>query len=364
MSDFKRIPAVLLSAVMIISLSSCGKNALWAARIDDYEVRSGIFISSQLTSYYDAAEKVSEAMAETETETDPAAAPAAADPTDILNETIDGKPARDWINDEATAKMQEFVAIEKKFGELGLSFENNEVQAAENYITNIWDLYGEAYEEIGISKQSELDITVNNSKKSAIFDYYYGREGEKAISDDEIKQYLYDNFAMIKYIEMPLRDGEENLLKAEGKAEMMVKAEDYLERAENGESFDELIKEFNAFYEEFTAPEEPAAEIGGTADVNEAETGGTADMNQDDTVTDEEGASETTEEQEVDNSVVISKDAALPNQAVVDKIFGSCRTRLMKMPESTGAGRRVLSVERQAAETPGTPRKIRDRFFQ
>lgn len=294
MSIFKKTSAALLALTMSFSLASCGKNSTWAARINDFEVRAGIFISYQMSAYYEAQEFMTE------------------EDTDVLKITIEDKPAEEWINDKATSDMQKFVAIEQKFDELGLSFKDNEDKKASNYVDQIWSYYADTYENLGIGQQSELDMFINSYKKAYIFDHYYAVGGEKEVTEKEVKDYIYDNYALINYIEMPLKDGEENLLKSDGKAKMMDMANEYIVRAKAGEDFNALAAEFNKYYEDMVAAANPVEEETAT-DSNEIV------IDASEFLDDTDATAEVTEI--VDNSVVIEKSGSTPNQAVVDKIF-------------------------------------------
>ena len=230
MSLIKKLSAVAVTAAMALSLASCGQDTTWGAKIDDTELRAGIFIYYQS----DAFSRAYDHMIETD--------------TDVMALTIEGMSTKDWVNDQAIKGMQEFVAIENKFEELGLTFENKEEELAKANVEQWWEYVSEYFEGIGVSKESYLDVVINGEKKAAVFDYYYGEGGEKEVVEADIKAYLNDNFARIKYIDMPLKDGEGNLLKADGKAEIKAMAEEYIERMKNGEAFEDISNEYDEYY--------------------------------------------------------------------------------------------------------------------
>ena len=277
MSLLKKSAAIALTSAMALSLASCGEDTTWGARIDGTELRAGILIYFQAESVYEA----SSYMIETD--------------TNVLDITIEDQPAREWINGQVVKNMQEYVAVENKFNELGLVFENNEEAMASNTVDQWWEYIQEYYEGLGVSKQSYFDIVLNSEKRSAIFDYYYGEGGELAVSDDEIKAYLSENNAKINYIEMPLRDGEGNLLKSDGKAEIKEMAESYIERIKSGEDMNTVAAEYNAYYQSLV---EAASSTEESADSNTAAT---------ETVT--------------DNTTFITKDGTVPSSAAVSKVF-------------------------------------------
>ena len=221
----------------------------------------------------------------------------------VLDITIEDKPAREWINDKAVQSMREYAAVEKKFDELGLTFENKEEDRLNIVVDQMWDYFGEYYEEIGISKQSYHDVGLNSEKRTAIFNYYYGEGGEKAVPDDEVISYLSENNARVKYFTMPLKDGEGNLLKSEGKAELKTMVEGYIDRLEaSSAAFEEIEKEYNDYYDALVkAAAETTEENADTAEQPETE--------------------EDTVSAEPNYGTVISKDSTYPSAKIVEQAF-------------------------------------------
>ena len=265
--NIKKITAVAAAAAVMSSMTACGENTTWGATIDGSDIPAGIFIYYLQSAYYSAQSKLNE---ENSASSD---AIASADGTTttaaVFSSQIDGKDAKAWIYDEATKSMQEYAAIEAKFTELGLTITADEKDAAKVYCDQIWDYAGEYYTKMGISEKSYTSLYLNSQKRDKVFKTIYSEGGEYAVSDDEIKTYLDENYAMINYIAMELKDGSGNLLKSDGKAEMMSMAESYVERYKNGEDFDALNAEYTAYYDNLKAT---AAEEAANAAADEAET--------------------------------------------------------------------------------------------
>lgn len=265
--NIKKITAVAAAAAVMSSMTACGENTTWGATIDGSDIPAGIFIYYLQSAYYSAQSKLNE---ENSASSD---AIASADGTTttaaVFSSQIDGKDAKTWIYDEATKSMQEYAAIEAKFTELGLTITADEKDAAKVYCDQIWDYAGEYYTKMGISEKSYTSLYLNSQKRDKVFKTIYSEGGEYAVSDDEIKTYLDENYAMINYIAMELKDGSGNLLKSDGKAEMMSMAESYVERYKNGEDFDALNAEYTAYYDNLKAT---AAEEAANAAADEAET--------------------------------------------------------------------------------------------
>mgnify|MGYP002770769520 FL=1 len=265
--NIKKITAVAAAAAVMSSLTACGENTTWGATIDGSDIPAGIFIYYLQSAYYSAQSKLNE---ENSASSD---AIASADGTTttaaVFSSQIDGKDAKTWIYDEATKSMQEYAAIEAKFTKLGLTITADEKDAAKVYCDQTWDYAGEYYTKMGISEKSFTSLYLNSQKRDKVFKTIYSEGGEYAVSDDEIKTYLDENYAMINYIAMELKDGSGNLLKSDGKAEMMSMAESYVERYKNGEDFDALNAEYTAYYDNLKAT---AAEEAANAAADEAET--------------------------------------------------------------------------------------------
>lgn len=321
MSIFKKASALLLGSAIALSLAACSSNIAgpdisYGAEIDGMKVPAGVFISKQFDAYYDAVyytdpnEETAETSAETTSEE-------AAETTSIWDKVIEGKAIEEWVNDEATKSMQQYVAVEKKFDELGLSFTDEEMEAAKAYIDSVWEYYGESYEEIGVGKNSQLLIYLNTIKKSNIFNYYYGEGGEKAATEEEIRNYLEENKARINYIEMTLKVGEGNLLKSDAKADEMTRAEEYVERIKGGEDFNVVLKEYNDFRKQLEA-----------------------------SANTEEAASSEEENELPDNTMVITKKGVYPSSSVNEKVFdGTMKNGDIAIVEDSG-GEKLFVVQK------------------
>ena len=304
MSLFKKITAAGLAAAAALSLTSCGKDTTWGAEIDGVSLSAGMLIFFQSESVSEAQSLIREAsLAETavdglEIETE------AVTTVGVLDSTVENTPARDWIQNTTVEKMQEYAAIENKFGELGLSFENKEDERISIITDQWWEYIGEYYEEIGVSKDSYYKVGLNSEKRSAIFDHYYDEGGEKAVPEEEIISYLEENYARIKYIEMPLKDGEGNLLKSDGKAELKEMAEEYIDRLNTTSiTFEEINDEYDDYYASLSASDEEDSEDG-------------AEIVPEDTEDTEDAA-----EAQVNYGSVISKDSSYPSEKLVTRAF-------------------------------------------
>lgn len=363
--NIKKITAVAAAAAVMSSMTACGENTTWGATIDGSDIPAGIFIYYLQSAYYSAQSKLNE---ENSASSD---AIASADGTTttaaVFSSQIDGKDAKTWIYDEATKSMQEYAAIEAKFTELGLTITADEKDAAKVYCDQIWDYAGEYYTKMGISEKSYTSLYLNSQKRDKVFKTIYSEGGEYAVSDDEIKTYLDENYAMINYIAMELKDGSGNLLKSDGKAEMMSMAESYVERYKNGEDFDALNAEYTAYYDNLKAA---AAEEAANAAADEAETEtSTAEVTPSDAeaalednadeITDSAETTEATEAStedtaEADETADIAEETAEADSATTEEAAETTETSADSSAEETSDSGEQISSNKTVIEKSGT----------
>lgn len=277
--NIKKIAALGCAAAMVSSLTACGEKTTWGAVIDGVQIPAGVFIYYLDTANYEAQQKLNE-QTDTSSDLSPEGAAAQSSETVTLplySSQIDGVDSKQWIYDRATELMQEYAAVEAKFDEYGLTLSDDDKQSAQVYLDQIWDYAGDYYTSMGVSENSYKSIFLNSSKKQKLFETIYSEGGERAVSDDEIKTYLDENYALINYIDVELKDGEGNLLKSDGKAERMEMLNSYIERYNNGEDFDELNAEYVTYYENLKKAAEEAAAAAEAANADETAAENTAE---------------------------------------------------------------------------------------
>ena len=327
--NIKRLAAAAAAAAITASLAGCGENAKYCAVSGTEQIPAGVYIYYLVSAYSDAQSRM--------TETD----------TDVFATTVEDKPAATWMSDTAREDLTEYAAIENKFNEYGLSLTKEQTENAKSMVESMWTYYGDYYENYGISEDSFRKTYQNMLKSGMIFDNIYGEGGERAVSDEELRTYLRENFAKTNYIKFDLVDFEGTALDDTAKAERRAEAESYLERAKNGEDMNTLSAEYTdhvaKLREEYNASKQAEEDASaGEANVspspasaNDAENADQANVWAD---TADESADETEEETEevqdigisadmlqsvgaADNVRYIKKDSGIPDPAVNARIF-------------------------------------------
>ena len=337
--NIKKIAALGCAAAMMSSLTACGEKTTWGAVIDGVQIPAGVFIYYLDSANYEAQQKLGE-QTDTSADLSPEGAAAQSSETVTLplySSQIDGVDAKQWVYDRATELMQDYAAVEAKFDEYGLTLTDDDKQSAQVYLDQLWDYAGDYYTSMGISENSYKSIFLNSAKKQKLFETIYSEGGERAVPDDEIKTYLDENYALINYIDVELKDGEGNLLKSDGKAERMEMLNSYMERYKNGEDFDELNAEYVTYYENLKkAAEEAAAAAEAEAAVNAEETAAddtaetTAEVSQSPAEaalpSDDEEMTEETAETEAPAETEATEETTAPDEAASESVTSAEET--------------------------------------
>ncbi len=217
MSIFKKAAAFLTAVGIACSCAACGYNTINALSVDGVDVPAGVYIYYVNSEYNNALSELQKENAELDT-TDQEAVKAL---------TLDGKDITTWVQDKATEDCAKYVTIEKKFDELGLELDEEKKSNISMMKEYYWNNSKEMFEKNGISEASFDKIVTSSYKSDEIFAYYYGVDGENGVTEEELYDFYKEDNIRCEYLTVSLKDGEGNLLKSDGKAEVMDMVKDY-----------------------------------------------------------------------------------------------------------------------------------------
>lgn len=253
MKNLKKIAAAAVSVALSATTFGCtpsiGGGTTTSLTIDGYEVPSGLFVYYTLQSYSEASSQIS---------------PDGVMPSvnDVKKAQIEGLDAADWIQDKATEYCRDFVAISKEFDAIGAELTSEEKDEAADIAEYYYSL-DSRLEENGISLDTMKLMAENSYKEQKIFEHYYGFEGEKGCSEDELKDYFDENFARVKYVSISLLDDEGNELPEDEQRALRKKAEGYVHQINDKAREIDKMHEMDAVqedYNEYVAAQTTAAE--------------------------------------------------------------------------------------------------------
>lgn len=218
-----------LVGAMTLGVTSCGDTS-WALKIDGEKLPAGIYLMNQNKALQEATEN--EDFDSTK--------------KDMWDNKIDDKSLENWVNDQAKVLIKRYVQVEKMFEEKGLELTEEDLQNIEYNVEGYWAYISDTYEKLGVSKESYSKIVENSMKETSLLNSIYGAEGEKALSDDEIKKYYEENYRKVNiatYSTVDSTTGE--ALSDDKKKEVETKANEALTRLQNGENIKTIIAETN-----------------------------------------------------------------------------------------------------------------------
>lgn len=247
--NFKRKIAAAVAIICTVSMCGCMDSG-YVGTVDGVQIRNGVYLTSLLSAYGEGYTAVSDAREE------------AGDTTEIENlfaENIDGQNSVEWIKEEALSKVKTQIAVKRLFDEKGLSLSSEDTADINDRINTLWnesdfysqyvygtDTMGEYYESIGVGKDSMREMETYTTMEEKLFLSIYDENGDKAVTQAEIDAFLTENYANVKYIELPFEDKRGVNLKEETEIQAVKdKAQSYVDRLNDGESFIEIQYEFD-----------------------------------------------------------------------------------------------------------------------
>ncbi|MDE7233728.1 MAG: hypothetical protein K2N29_01565 [Ruminiclostridium sp.] len=290
----KKSAAALVCGALICSAASCGNTTGTALTVDGHDIRAGIYIFYQMQALSEAATKLNEEQPDLDQ---------SAEDFDLLAQTVEGVAVRDWIKNRTYALCREFVAVEEKFDEYGLSLTAEETSQINSQANSMWteeniyaqyfygvSIIGEYYEKYGIGKESYRDTYTLSIKKDKIFDYLYGEGGSLAVPVSELDAAVTEKYALVKYFAVN---------------EKADSAQSYVDALNNGTAFAEVKKSHDEKVE--------------IAEIEEEMAQATADGVEYDGTLPEDVSVELSEESAL--QTVISKDSTSPSAEFVAEVF-------------------------------------------
>jgi len=180
MNSIKKLGAALTAFSVAATMASCsaptiGGGSATAVTIDGYDIPAGVFIFYSLSAYLEASDIIAEGS---ETNATPTM-------EEVEDSHIDNLTAKEWIQNKATDYCSEFVAVEREFEKIQGELTPEDYEIVESQVAQMDQV--DIYTKNGISDESASAIFENERKRTHVFEYYYGFEGEKGMSEEELK---------------------------------------------------------------------------------------------------------------------------------------------------------------------------------
>ncbi len=164
-----RISAFIAALIMMFSLCACSGNT---AQPDVAMTIGGTEIGSDVYAYY----------------------------LDVVLQDSDESLSEDDAIKQAEALCAEYVKVNTEFKAQKLSLSSSSKAIYVNEVNNLWSIYGGYYESIGVSKETLTKIKESEAYKESLVTAIYGTGGEKAVPEDEQKEYFALSHVFFKAI--------------------------------------------------------------------------------------------------------------------------------------------------------------------
>lgn len=209
MNLIKKIAAVLLAVMMVMSFAACHPKNEVAVTVDGVEFTSAYYMCALIFADSEARSKVDEKLAEEKKDDEETTTSTEA--VDYYKQKIDKKKFVDWVEDRAIETLKQIAAYKIKCKDADVKLEDDVKTSAEQYASYYWSSYGYAalLEPNGVSQATYTDYMVDSYYSSAYFEHVYGEGGEKEIAADEVNKSLLENFLVANMLDVDTSSMEE-----------------------------------------------------------------------------------------------------------------------------------------------------------
>ena len=249
MKNIRRIAAALIAVAMLAVFAGCGDQS-WSYRTSDVSLTAGDYIYNLLNAYYEGYDLV-ESPDEAKKILDEEGTDSDGNTKTLEQYAMDGA-------DETTLKM---LAVETLFKQYGLELNETDYETSSTYASQIWGSIKDRFEEYGISEESFTYCYAEYGiKYGQVFEKLYSKDGEKAVSDDELVKYFKDKYTGYAYFSISMADYDEQTGESVAKSEdEFKKTEDYLKSYttlinSKGNSYEDVVEKYMADFEYPTDP--------------------------------------------------------------------------------------------------------------
>lgn len=177
-NNLKRFSVMILSLLMVLQLTACADMS-WCIKDSDEVLPAGVYIYNMYTAYQEVYYK----------------SYYSGGGTDVLSQTMEEKPAVEWIKEKAMKNIKNILSVDAKMKELGIEFTEEEEANARSQGDSNWQKMGATLESFGVSRNSfDISTSLLSAKTDKLFNSIYGPNGTQAVTDDQIKTYFLENY--------------------------------------------------------------------------------------------------------------------------------------------------------------------------
>ncbi len=255
MKTLKKVLAMCLALVLILSFAGCHQKNEVAVKSGDDTFTSAFYMCALINADMAARTKIDEAKAAAKEEANSTSSATSSTTTstttttDYFAEKIDGKSFEEYVKESALNTIKRFIFVKEKCKELKLEISAEEKNNTDTMTEYYWNYYGYAslFEANGVSLATYKEYTLYGIYEEKYFSSIYGEGGEKEVSENDIKNFLYGNYVIADVLSASVASKTDS-----EKALVQTDFEKFKERIDKGESFEKIYKEYNNIKEDTT----------------------------------------------------------------------------------------------------------------
>lgn len=249
MKTIRKILALVLVAVMCFTITGClHKKDEIAVTVGDVKFTSAYYMCALMMADGEARNYVMQNLTEEEQETQE---------YDLYSKKVEDKDYIEWVEARAIEILKEIAAYQLLCKDNKLELDPKSIENVENAAYTAWNgsetsyyapdyLYyipnGVAYTTYVEFYKNALVSTFNSLYKERYFNYLYDKDGVNAISDDDVKNTIYENFVIADVLDATYETGATD----EQKKELKTKLEAYAKDLQEGKkTFEQVYAEYN-----------------------------------------------------------------------------------------------------------------------
>lgn len=231
MKMLKKAVALLLAVAFIFTLAACHPKDEVAISAGDYEITSAMY------SYYLV-------MADSEAKgiVDKSGVDTKAKGFKYADQKVEGKAYSDYVKDKALENCLRHITLAKLCKEAKVELDKETADGWKSTAAYYWNYaYGGIFSQNGIAYSTYEKILLNEALYNEYFDYLYTGDGEKAMSEADIKSNFTDHYSAVYLISHDYSKVEKPDLD-----KIKEGLEKYKEMFEKGKTYDEVKAAYDA----------------------------------------------------------------------------------------------------------------------
>ncbi len=242
MKSFKRLIALTLALLVVLSFAGCHKKNEVAVTVGNVEFTSAYYMCALINADSEAKSKVYEELSEEEQQKE----------VDFYSKKIDKKDYVTWVEEKAIENLKTIAAYKTLCKENKLEPSKEELSNADMYASYYWSSYGYSayFEPNGVGLATYTQHMKDSYYAETYFKHIYGKDGEKAIAEDTVKAKMLENFITANILSGSYTDE----MKDADKTALKTKFDNYAKELKNGNrTFKDIYNEYNEIKDDETA---------------------------------------------------------------------------------------------------------------